>query len=71
MVSPADINSTAAASSRSQKSHARFSKQARSVLRSWFLAHRDHPYPTPDEKARLEGETGLQRHQVSLWLANA
>lgn len=44
----------------SQKSHARLSKN-----------HRDHPYPTPIEKAKLEEETGLQRNQVAFCLANA
>lgn len=66
-----NTSSEVASGSPSQKSHARFSKKVRSVLRTWFINHRDHPYPTVDERVKLEEETGLQRHQVSLWLANA
>lgn len=35
------------------------------------MNHKDHPYPTPEERTRLGEETGLRESQVSLWLANA
>lgn len=48
----------------------RFSKEARSVLRTWYHEHQENPYPTSAEKDDLVVQTGLQRSQISLWLAN-
>ncbi|KFZ09350.1 hypothetical protein V501_05603 [Pseudogymnoascus sp. VKM F-4519 (FW-2642)] len=48
----------------------RFSKEARSILRTWYHEHRENPYPTSEEKDELVNMSGLKRSQISLWLAN-
>jgi hypothetical protein len=35
-------------------------KETTDKLRSWFVAHLHHPYPTEDEKQELMMQTGLQ-----------
>lgn len=35
-------------------------KETTDKLRSWFLNHLNHPYPTEDEKQKLMQQTGLQ-----------
>jgi hypothetical protein len=35
-------------------------KETTDKLRSWFVAHLQHPYPTEDEKQDLMRQTGLQ-----------
>lgn len=35
-------------------------KETTDKLRSWFVAHLQHPYPTEDEKQELMRSTGLQ-----------
>ncbi len=35
-------------------------KETTDKLRSWFVAHLQHPYPTEDEKQELMRLTGLQ-----------
>jgi len=35
-------------------------KETTDKLRSWFVAHLQHPYPTEDEKQELMRQTGLQ-----------
>lgn len=35
-------------------------KETTDKLRSWFMAHLSHPYPTEDEKQELMRQTGLQ-----------
>jgi hypothetical protein len=54
----------------SSSSGCRFSKEARSVLRTWYHEHKDNPYPTSEEKDELVARTQLKRSQISLWLAN-
>lgn len=39
-------------------------KEATSLLKSWFNAHRDSPYPTEEEKGLLCVQTGLSMNQV-------
>lgn len=51
-------------------SSCRFSKEARSVLRTWYHEHRSNPYPTSAEKDQLVLLSGLKRSQIALWLAN-
>lgn len=41
------------------------------ILKHWFEAHSDHPYPTKEEKASLKEQTGLTSSQLSTWFANA
>ena len=55
---------------RSGSAGCRFSKEARSVLRTWYHEHRDNPYPSSEEKDLLVLASGLKRSQISLWLAN-
>lgn len=46
-------------------------KETTDKLRSWFMAHLSHPYPTEDEKQELMRQTGLQMNQISNWFINA
>ncbi|KAI0434111.1 hypothetical protein F5Y09DRAFT_338003 [Xylaria sp. FL1042] len=46
-------------------------KETTDKLRSWFIAHLNHPYPTEDEKQELMKQTGLQMNQISNWFINA
>ncbi|CRK31426.1 hypothetical protein BN1708_005429 [Verticillium longisporum] len=48
----------------------RFSTRALRVLRNWFAAHEDHPYPRAGDMESLQAQTGLNKLQVSTWLAN-
>ena len=40
-------------------------KETTDKLRSWFLGHLNHPYPTEDEKQKLMQQTGLQMSEYS------
>ncbi|EPE31211.1 Homeo [Glarea lozoyensis ATCC 20868] len=53
------------------KTGARFSREAVKVLRGWLSTHHRHPYPTDDEKESLKRLTGLNKIQITNWLANA
>jgi hypothetical protein len=53
------------------KAGARFSREAVKVLRGWLSTHHRHPYPTDDEKESLKRQTGLNKTQITNWLANA
>ncbi|KAK1146922.1 hypothetical protein N8T08_002249 [Aspergillus melleus] len=57
-------------SSRNPESKQFVRKGAR-VLRSWFLQHQSHPYPTEEQKSELVLETGFSRQRISTWFANA
>ncbi|RKF64306.1 putative homeobox domain-containing protein [Erysiphe neolycopersici] len=46
-------------------------KDTTEKLRTWFLNHLEHPYPTEDEKQQLMDSTGLQMNQISNWYINA
>ncbi|OTB06886.1 hypothetical protein M426DRAFT_9313 [Hypoxylon sp. CI-4A] len=46
-------------------------KETTDILRAWFLAHLNHPYPTEEEKQTLMRKTGLQLNQISNWFINA
>ncbi|KAG5985387.1 hypothetical protein E4U55_003615 [Claviceps digitariae] len=46
-------------------------KETTDKLRTWFVAHLHHPYPTEDEKQDLMRQTGLQMNQISNWFINA
>ncbi|KAI0512637.1 homeobox domain-containing protein [Xylaria bambusicola] len=46
-------------------------KETTDILRSWFMAHLVHPYPTEDEKHELMRRTDLQMNQISNWFINA
>ncbi|KAF2020729.1 hypothetical protein BU24DRAFT_339509 [Aaosphaeria arxii CBS 175.79] len=51
-------------------SAARFPRGAVKVLKEWMNQHRDHPYPTEEEKETLGLLTGLSMNQISNWMAN-
>ncbi|PSN72540.1 hypothetical protein BS50DRAFT_570012 [Corynespora cassiicola Philippines] len=46
-------------------------KESTTILKQWFAAHRDSPYPTEDEKLHLCQQTNLTLNQVSNWFINA
>ncbi|KAM5464502.1 hypothetical protein MauCBS54593_007017 [Microsporum audouinii] len=54
-----------------RKPGVRFPLKAVKVLKSWLSEHASHPYPTDAEKDELKLKTGLNRTQISSWLANA
>ncbi|EKV04160.1 Homeobox and C2H2 transcription factor, putative [Penicillium digitatum PHI26] len=56
---------------RSQKSGARFSRKATSILKGWPRDHNENPYPTEQEREKLKQHSGLTRTQIANWLANA
>lgn len=41
------------------------------LLKEWFTAHRDYPYPTEKQKTVLVECTGMSRRQISMWFINA
>lgn len=47
------------------------SKQDILVLKAWLSEHRQSPYPSDEEKAKLRATTGLTLLQISNWFANA
>ncbi|UPK90627.1 hypothetical protein LCI18_001562 [Fusarium solani-melongenae] len=49
----------------------RFTRESARVLKRWFSEHSEHPYPSEEEKTMLQCQTGLNRTQVTNWLANA
>ena len=59
------------AAANSPKVGARFSREALRVLRGWLSTHHRHPYPTEEEKESLRRQTGLNKVQITNWLANA
>lgn len=46
-------------------------KHARELLMEWLMAHKDHPYPTAEEKEELARQCGITQEQVSNWFINA
>ena len=40
------------------------------VMRDWFDAHTDHPYPSDEEKRTMAEEGGIALAQVKAWFAN-
>src|SRR5262249_49915847 len=50
----------AADCSKQRKRRGNLPKETTDKLRSWFMAHLNHPYPTEDEKQDLMRQTGLQ-----------
>lgn len=59
------------ASESSPKVGARFSRESVRILRGWLSTHHRHPYPTDEEKEGLQRQTGLNKTQITNWLANA
>ncbi|KAG8356554.1 hypothetical protein FVEN_g5701 [Fusarium venenatum] len=50
---------------------ARLSRETQGILRQWFNAHSDHPYPDDATKEAFRRLTGLSKTQLSNWFANA
>lgn len=50
---------------------ARFSRESVKILKNWLSSHSRHPYPSEEEKEMLQRQTGLNKTQISNWLANA
>ncbi|KAI1775078.1 hypothetical protein F4818DRAFT_60607 [Hypoxylon cercidicola] len=50
---------------------ARFSRESVKILKNWVSTHSRHPYPTEEEKEGLQKLTGLNKTQITNWLANA
>ncbi|KAH9891474.1 hypothetical protein F4778DRAFT_751716 [Xylariomycetidae sp. FL2044] len=50
---------------------ARFSRESVKILKNWLTTHSRHPYPTEEEKENLQKMTGLNKTQITNWLANA
>lgn len=53
------------------KAGARFSREALRILRNWLLSNHRHPYLSNEEKENLARQTGLNKTQISNWVANA
>ena len=64
-----NLNETRAESN--PKVGARFSRASVRILRSWLSTHTRHPYPSDEEKESLQRQTGLNKTQITNWLANA
>lgn len=50
---------------------ARFSRESVRILKNWLTSHNRHPYPSDEEKEALQRQTGLNKTQITNWLANA
>ncbi|KAK3940670.1 hypothetical protein QBC46DRAFT_341340 [Diplogelasinospora grovesii] len=50
---------------------ARFSRESVKILKNWLSTHNRHPYPSDEEKEMLQKQTGLNKTQITNWLANA
>jgi hypothetical protein len=50
---------------------ARFSRESVKILKNWLSTHSKHPYPNDEEKEMLQKQTGLNKTQITNWLANA
>ncbi|KAG9236779.1 hypothetical protein BJ875DRAFT_455420 [Amylocarpus encephaloides] len=66
-----DENLDAAAPESGPKIGARFSRESVRLLRGWLSTHHRHPYPTEEQKECLQRQTGLNKTQITNWLANA
>lgn len=45
-------------------------EESKSILKSWFLDHFKHPYPSDKEKEDIMEQTGLTKTQVNNWFIN-
>lgn len=50
---------------------ARFSRDAVRILKAWLSTHTHRPYPNDEERESLQKQTGLNKTQITNWLANA
>ncbi|KAK0619821.1 C2H2 type zinc finger-containing protein [Immersiella caudata] len=72
---PASLNEAGAsgevAANVGRKAGARFSRESVKILKNWLSTHSKHPYPNEEEKKMLQKQTGLDKTQITNWLANA
>lgn len=61
---------TSANSGSRGKAGARFSRESVKILKNWLSTHSKHPYPNDEEKEMLQKQTGLNKTQITNWLAN-
>lgn len=47
-----------------------FPPRARALLKAWFIAHAQDPYPSHEEKIKLAREGGISMKQLENWLTN-
>ncbi|KAI0013748.1 hypothetical protein F4779DRAFT_351447 [Xylariaceae sp. FL0662B] len=59
------------AETKPRKRRGNLPKETTDKLRSWFVSHLTHPYPSEEEKQNLIRQTGLQLNQISNWFINA
>ncbi|OTB06497.1 hypothetical protein M426DRAFT_55141 [Hypoxylon sp. CI-4A] len=71
LLSVAEDNHPSQSSLIAPKIGARFSRESVKVLKNWVVTHSRHPYPTEEEKEGLQKITGLNKTQITNWLANA
>ncbi|GJC77309.1 homeobox protein 4 [Colletotrichum liriopes] len=50
---------------------ARFSRESVKTLNNRSSSHSRHPYPNKEEMEMLQRQSGLNKPQISNWLANA
>jgi hypothetical protein len=65
------VTVTAGESKPAPKIGTRFTREAVRTLKNWLSTHSRHPYPTDEEKESLQRLTGLNKTQITNWLANA
>ncbi|KAK0527558.1 Homeobox protein tos8 [Tilletia horrida] len=68
------LNSSASANALVEPEGTRRGNYPRSVteyLKAWLFSHREHPYPTDQEKRELARHTNLTMTQLNNWLINA
>ncbi|KAJ3543440.1 hypothetical protein NM208_g3579 [Fusarium decemcellulare] len=49
----------------------RFSRESLQILKRWLALHSRHPYPSEEDNALLQRQTGLSKTQISNWFSNA
>ena len=64
-------NDNVVATNQERKAGARFSRESVKILKNWLSTHSKHPYPNDEEKKMLQRQTGLDKTQITNWLANA
>ncbi|KAL7627739.1 hypothetical protein AAE478_001934 [Parahypoxylon ruwenzoriense] len=71
LLATADDNQSSPKPQIMPKIGARFSRESVKILKNWVSTHSRHPYPTEEEKEGLQKITGLNKTQITNWLANA
>ncbi|KAL4803703.1 homeobox KN domain-containing protein [Aspergillus unguis] len=58
-------------SSSNRRRRGNLPKPVTDILKAWFQAHLDHPYPSEEDKQTIMTRTGLTINQISNWFINA